>query len=186
MFIEVNRLSYQVPSFNYEDPSSWDRYQKRMKEDLFSLSREKDPLKIDRDVENWLSIARNGSFSQCMSMYSVISYFFPNKIHESYFKSRIEYFHNTLLRIIETKVREEQSPLNKSKQTKNSMSSTPVEVNTPKAPKAKKTSSPEEDRNFETEFPTFSEGGFPDSDSDIFDKLLKEENKVTGDDNKKK
>ena len=38
----------------------------------------------------------------------------------------------------------------------------------------------DEDKEFETNFPTFSEGGFPDSDSDVFDKLLKEETKACG------
>ncbi len=181
MFIEINRFSYQIPEFDYNDPSTWDRYQKRMKEDLFSLSRETDPLKIDRDVENWIAVARNGSYQQCISMYSVIAYFFPKKIHESYFKSRIEYFHNTLLKIIETKIKENNNPLKSPK--KKEASSTPVEVS---VPKAKKTHSPEKDKSFETEFPTFSEGGFPDSDSDVFDNLLKNENKVIGEDKAKK
>ena len=35
-------------------------------------------------------------------------------------------------------------------------------------------------KEFDTEFPAFSEGGFPDSDSDVFDKLLKEETKACG------
>ena len=55
-----------------------------------------------------------------------------------------------------------------------------------KAPKAKSTAPLNEVKEFDTEFPAFSEGGFPDSDSDVFDKLLKEENKARGEaDNEK-
>lgn len=181
MFVTVNKMNYQIPTFDYEDASTWDKYQRRMKENLFTLSREKDPIKIDREVDSWLSIARNGSEAQCMSMLSVIVYFYPARIHDSYFKSRIEYFFNTLVNIVKTKINEamHENPLKSTKKSA-SVSSTPVtEVN---VPKAKKTDAPQEDREFETAFPTFSEGGFPDSDSDVFDNLLKDENKAHGDD----
>ena len=60
----------------------------------------------------------------------------------------------------------------------NSLTSTDKTV--VKAPRAKSTAALDEDKEFATDFPTFSEGGFPDSDSDVFDKLLKEENKARG------
>ena len=99
MFIQTRSLKLQVPNFNYANPGEWDRYQSRMKNGLFTLARETDPLKIDREVENWLNIARNGTCSQCMSMLSVVAYFYPNKMHDSYFKSRIEYFYNNKSKI---------------------------------------------------------------------------------------
>ena len=181
MFLQTSTVRLQVPDFNYDDPGSWDKYQSRMKTNLFSLSRETDPLKIDREVENWLNVARNGTYSQCMSMYSVVAYFYPNRIHDSYFKSRIEYFYKTLVKVITNKFNEE----DKKKQAKTTVTPTSTPKTEVKAPKAKTTATPEDDKEFETEFPTFSDGGFPDSDSDVFDKLLKEENKVPGEaDNK--
>ena len=181
MFIQTRSLKLQVPSFNYANPGEWDRYQSRMKNGLFTLSRETDPLKIDREVENWLNIARNGTYSQCMSMLSVVAYFYPNKMHDSYFKSRIEYFYNTLIKIITNKADEESkkrtTQITKSNKS-NSLTSTDKTV--VKAPKAKSTAPLNEVKEFDTEFPAFSEGGFPDSDSDVFDKLLKEENKARG------
>lgn len=179
MFLKVNTLTLQIPDFDYESPNSWDKYQSRMKTNLFALSRETDPIKIDREVENWLNIARNGTYSQCISMFSVIAYFYPKKIHDSYFKSRIEYFYNTLIKIITSKLDKEESK----QESKAKESSTPkTQV---KAPKAKSTAAPEENKEFNTSFPTFSDGGFPDSDSDVFDRLLKEENKVPGEASKK-
>ena len=181
MFIQTRSLKLQVPNFNYANPGEWDRYQSRMKNGLFTLSRETDPLKIDREVENWLNISRNGTYSQCMSMFSVVDYFYPNKMRDSYLKSRIGYFYNTLIKIITNKADEE----NKKRTTQttklnesNSLASTDKTV--VKAPRAKSTAALDEDKEFATDFPTFSEGGFPDSDSDVFDKLLKEENKARG------
>lgn len=190
MFIQTRSLKLQVPSFNYANPGEWDRYQSRMKNGLFTLSRETDLLKIDREVENWLNIARNGTCSQCMSMLSVVAYFYPNKMHDSYFKSRIEYFYNNLIKIITNKADEENKNSyslqdNKKRTTQttksnksNSLISTDKTV--AKAPKAKSTAPLNEVKEFDTEFPAFSEGGFPDSDSDVFDKLLKEETKACG------
>ena len=181
MIIQTHSLSLQVPGFNYDNPGEWDRYQSRMKNGLFALSRETDPLKIDREVENWLNIACNGTYSQCMSMLSVVAYFYPNKMHDSYFKSRIEYFYNTLIKIIINKADEESkkrtTQITKSNKS-NSLTSTDKTV--VKAPKAKSTAPLNEVKEFDTEFPAFSEGRFPDSDSDVFDKLLKEENKACG------
>ena len=190
MIIQIHSLSLQVPGFNYDNPGEWDRYQSRMKNGLFALSRETDPLKIDREVENWLNIACNGTYSQCMSMLSVVAYFYPNRMHDSYFKSRIEYFYNNLIKIITNKADEENKNSyslqeNKKRTTQttksnksNSLTSTDKTV--VKAPKAKSTAPLNEDKEFDTEFPAFSEGGFPDSDSDVFDKLLKEETKACG------
>ena len=181
MFIQTTSQKLCVPTFNYDNPGEWDRYQSRMKNGLFALSRETDPLKIDREVENWLNIARNGTYSQCMSMLSVVAYFYPNKIHDSYFKSRIEYFYNTLIKIITNKADEENkkrtTQITKSNKS-NSLAST--DKTAVKVPRAKSTTTLDEDKEFATDFPTFSEGGFPDSDSDVFDKLLKEENKARG------
>ena len=181
MFIQTTSQKLCVPTFNYDNPGEWDRYQSRMKNGLFALSRETDPLKIDREIENWLNIARNGTYSQCMSMLSVVAYFYPNKIHDSYFKSRIEYFYNTLIKIITNKADEENkkrtTQITKSNKS-NSLAST--DKTAVKVPRAKSTTTLDEDKEFATDFPTFSEGGFPDSDSDVFDKLLKEENKARG------
>ena len=181
MIIQTHSLSLQVPGFNYDNPGEWDRYQSRMKNGLFALSRETDPLKIDREVENWLNIARNGTYSQCMSMLSVVAYFYPNKMHDSYFKSRIEYFYNTLIEIITNKA-DEESKKRTTQTTKSNKSNslTSTDKTAVKAPRAKSTAALDEDKEFATDFPTFSEGGFPDSDSDVFDKLLKEENKARG------
>ena len=114
-------------------------------------------------------------------MLSVVAYFYPNKMHDSYFKSRIEYFYNTLIKIITNKADEENkkrtTQITKSNKS-NSLTSTDKTV--VKAPRAKSTTTLDEDKEFATDFPTFSEGGFPDSDSDVFDKLLKEENKARG------
>ena len=190
MFIQTTSQKLCVPTFNYDNPGEWDRYQSRMKNSLFALSRETDPLKIDREIENWLNISRNGTYSQCMSMFSVVDYFYPNKMHDSYFKSRIEYFYNNLIKIITNKADEENKNSyslqeNKKRTTQttksnksNSLTSTDKTV--VKAPKAKSTAPLNEVKEFDTEFPAFSEGGFPDSDSDVFDKLLKEENKACG------
>ena len=181
MIIQTHSLSLQVPGFNYDNPDEWDRYQSRMKNGLFALSRETDPLKIDREVENWLNIARNGTYSQCMSMLSVVAYFYPNKMHDSYFKPRIEYFYNTLIKIITNKA-DEESKKRTTQTTKSNKSNslTSTDKTVVKTPRAKSTAALDEDKEFETNFPTFSEGGFPDSDSDVFDKLLKEENKARG------
>lgn len=181
MFIQTTSQKLCVPTFNYGNPGEWDRYQSRMKNSLFALSRETDPLKIDREIENWLNIACNGTYSQCMSMFSVVDYFYPNKIHDSYFKSRIEYFYNALVKIITNKADEE----NKKRTTQTAKSNKPnslasTDKTVVKAPRAKSTAALDEDKEFATDFPTFSEGGFPDSDSDVFDKLLKEENKARG------
>lgn len=181
MFIQTTSQKLCVPTFNYGNPGEWDRYQSRMKNSLFALSRETDPLKIDREVENWLNIARNGTCSQCMSMLSVVAYFYPNRMHDSYFKSRIEYFYNALVKIITNKADEE----NKKRTTQTAKSNKPnslasTDKTVVKAPRAKSTAALDEDKEFATDFPTFSEGGFPDSDSDVFDKLLKEENKARG------
>ena len=153
----------KIPTFNYNDPSSWDRYQTKMKEKLFSTARETDPIKIDNDIESWLNIARNGTLQQCVSMYSVIQVFYPNKIHDSYFKSRIQYFYERLSTIITSK----QTEQNASK----SIASTPVK--SPIAPKPKNTAKVEKNKNFEIDFPKFEGDGFPSSESNIFDKLLK-------------
>ena len=181
MFIQTTSQKLCVPTFNYDNPGEWDRYQSRMKNSLFALSRETDPLKIDREIENWLNISRNGTYSQCMSMFSVVDYFYPNKMRDSYLKSRIGYFYNTLIEIITNKADEE----NKKRTTQttksnksNSLAST--DKTAVKVPRAKSTTTLDEDKEFATDFPTFSEGGFPDSDSDVFDKLLKEENKARG------
>lgn len=153
----------KIPTFNYNDPSSWDRYQSKMKEKLFSTARETDPIKIDNDIESWLNIARNGTLQQCVSMYSVIQVFYPNKIHDSYFKSRIQYFYERLSTIITSK----QTEQNASK----AIASTPVK--SPAAPKPKNTTKVEKNKNFEIDFPKFEGDGFPNSESNIFDKLLK-------------
>ena len=153
----------KIPTFNYNDPSSWDRYQSKMKEKLFSTVRETDPIKIDNDIESWLNIARNGTLQQCVSMYSVIQVFYPNKIHDSYFKSRIQYFYERLSTIITSK----QTEQNASK----AIASTPVK--SPAAPKPKNTTKVEKNKNFEIDFPKFEGDGFPNSESNIFDKLLK-------------
>ena len=153
----------KIPTFNYNDPSSWDRYQTKMKEKLFSTARETDPIKIDNDIESWLNIARNGTLQQCVSMYSVIQVFYPNKIHDSYFKSRIQYFYERLSTIITSK----QTEQNASK----AIASTPVK--SPAAPKPKNTTKVEKNKNFEIDFPKFEGDGFPNSESNIFDKLLK-------------
>ena len=181
MFIQTTSQKLRVPNFNYDNPGEWDRYQSRMKNGLFTLSRETDPLKIDREIENWLNISRNGTYSQCMSMLSVVAYIYPNKMHDSYFKSRIEYFYNTLVKIITNKA-DEENKKRTAQTTKSSKSNslTSTDKTAVKAPKAKSTAPLNEDKEFDTEFPAFSEGGFPDSDSDVFDKLLKEENKARG------
>ena len=153
----------KIPTFNYNDPSSWDRYQTKMKEKLFSTARETDPIKIDNDIESWLNIARNGTLQQCVSMYSVIQVFYPNKIHDSYFKSRIQYFYERLSTIITSK----QTEQNASK----SIASTPVKSSV--APKPKSNAKVEKNKNFEIDFPKFEGDGFPSSESNIFDKLLK-------------
>ena len=49
----------KIPTFNYNDPSSWDRYQTKMKEKLFSTSSYTDPIKIDNYIESLFNIARN-------------------------------------------------------------------------------------------------------------------------------
>ena len=156
----------KIPTFNYNDPSSWDRYQTKMKEKLFSTAKETDPIKIDNDIESWLNIARNGTLQQCVSMYSVIQVFYPNKIHDSYFKSRIQYFYERLNTIITSKQTEQN--------TSKPIASTPVK--SPVAPKPKNTAKVEKNKNyknFEIDFPKFEGDGFPSSESNIFDKLLK-------------
>ena len=153
----------KIPTFNYNDPSSWDRYQTKMKEKLFSTARETDPIKIDNDIESWLNLARNGTLQQCVSMYSVIQVFYPNKIHDSYFKSRIQYFYERLSTIITSK----QTEQNASK----SIASTPVKSSA--VPKPKSNAKVEKNKNFEIDFPKFEGDGFPSSESNIFDKLLK-------------
>ena len=153
----------RVPTFNYNDPSSWDKYQTKMKENLFAISRETDPIKIDNAVESWLNVARNGTLQQCVSMYSVIKFFYPNKIHDSYFKSRIQYFYERLQVIITSK--------QTGQDTSKPIASTPVK--SPAAPKPKETAKVEKDKDFETAFPEFEGDGFPSSESNIFDKLLK-------------
>ena len=153
----------KIPTFNYNDPSSWDRYQTKMKEKLFSTARETDPIKIDNDIESWLNIARNGTLQQCVSMYSVIQVFYPNKIHDSYFKSRIQYFYERLNTIITSKQTEQN--------TSKPIASTSVK--SPVVPKPKNTAKVEKNKNFEIDFPNFEGDGFPSSESNIFDKLLK-------------
>ena len=153
----------KIPTFNYNDPSSWDRYQTKMKENLFSTARETDPIKIDNDIESWLNIARNGTLQQCVSMYSVIQVFYPNKIHDSYFKSRIQYFYERLSTIITSK----QTEQNASKPIAS------TSVKSPVTSKPKNTVKVEKNKNFEIDFPKFEGDGFPSSESNIFDKLLK-------------
>lgn len=163
-------------NFDYNDPSSWDRYQTKMKENLFTMARERDPLVIDRAVEDWLNIARNGSTQQCVSMLSVVDYFYPNKINESYFKSRIQYFCNKLRNITNAKVSEmDVIDSTAVKRTAKKNEANPTPVKTLAKPKTKTTAPVEKDKNFDTEFPTFSDAGFPTTKSNIFDKLLSTE-----------
>ena len=96
----------------------------------------------------------------------------------------------SIIKIITNKADEEnknsyslQENKKRTTQTTNSNKSnsfTSTDKSVVKAPRAKSAVALDEDKEFETNFPTFSEGGFPDSDSDVFDKLLKEENKACG------
>lgn len=170
-FSTSRKTTVKYPTFDYVNPGTWDKYQKRMKTELFSLSSEQDPIQIDRTVDNWIALANNGTLSQCTSMYSVIAYFYPKRIAESYFKERISYFYNTLREIITNKA--------EGVTTKSEPTVPPTNVETPKPkpvakPVAEKVSLNTSTYNFDTEFPTFTEEGFPDSNSDVFKTLLKE------------
>lgn len=172
---QANTVSSMNVKFDNGDPSSWNKYQSSMREQLFALSRETDPIKIDSTIENWISLAKNGTEFQCVSMYSVISYFYPGKISTSYFKERIGYFRDALSLIITNKRVSGEQP--KEEKTVAKKNETPA--------KSKKVV--DKEKSFTTDFPSFDDGGFPDTNSDIFDKLL-ERNEIpsvsSGDDSK--
>ena len=111
-------------------------------------------------------------------------------------KTLTPYFYNNLIKIITNKadgenknsysLQENKKRATQATKLNKSNSLTSTDKTVVKAPKAKSTAHLNEVKEFDTEFPAFSEGGFPDSDSDVFDKLLKEENKARGEaDNEK-
>jgi hypothetical protein len=161
----INRVK-----FDYSKPDTWNTYQTKMKNGLFALSRESNPLKIDSTVDSWIASVKNsiktGNMLQLSSMLSVIEYFYPQKIAASYFKDRIGYLLNTLLNLdipADANV--------KRKQNNKKENVSPVTTKSIQKPERPKVSVKKND-SLDTEFPKFSGMGFPSCKTSLFEDML--------------
>lgn len=141
-------------------------YQRKMYDSLVSIERAlNNPSKNAKNVfdmtNDIVNIVYNNNDAGLEGMRSVVDYFYPDKLREGHLKNIMQRIHTAIHNEItkrESRAVEEYTRVE------------PVEK-TPKVevPVASQSKSIDE---IVDDFPTFAESSFPDTDSDVFDKML--------------